>query len=271
MTQTTTGSAGPTPAWSLPPRRPVLADHACDLWRIDLESVASACGGDPERSPLDAGERVRAGRFVFERHRRWYTAARTSLRVILGAYLGIEAKEVPIEIAPLGRPRLAASGAQAVSAPSLDFNLSHCDALALVAVARCGPLGVDVEQVRTMDDALALAQRHFVADEIERVARASGAARDAAFFTCWTRKEAVLKSTGAGLSIAPSSVRVGATGETLHLDFRTPDGVVPLELQSFQVQDGALGACAFAPGTRLAARYGLTGAEVSALAGITRP
>jgi 4'-phosphopantetheinyl transferase len=249
----------------------VLAEHACDLWRVDLESVASACGGDPQQWPLDASERARAARFVFERHRRWYTAARTALRGILGAYLGLEPAAVPIEIAPLGRPRLAASGAQDGSGPALEFNLSHCDALALVAVARRGPLGVDVEQVRGMDDALALAQRHFVADEIERVAQAAGAARDAAFFTCWTRKEAVLKSTGAGLSIAPSTVRVGATAEMLRLDFRTPDGAVPLELHSLQVRDGALGACAFAPGMRLAGFYDLSGADIHSLAGITRP
>jgi 4'-phosphopantetheinyl transferase len=247
----------------------MLAPDACDLWRIDLEAVAAAGGGDPAHSPLDEAERARAARFVFERHRRWYTAARTALRGILGAYLGLGAAAVPIEIAPLGRPRLAvaASASADGDAPALDFNLSHCDALALVAVARHGPLGVDVERVRTMDDALALAERHFVADEIEQVAQASGAARAAAFFTCWTRKEAVLKSTGVGLSVAPCTVRVGATPEPLRLELHAPGGVAPLELHSLQVGDGALGACAFAPGVRLANAYDVTGADLPLLAG----
>jgi 4'-phosphopantetheinyl transferase len=246
----------------------VLADDACDLWCIDLEGVAAAGGGDPARSPLDASERERAARFVFERHRRWYTAARTALRGILGAYLGLEAAAVAIEIAPLGRPRLAST---AGAASALEFNLSHCDALALVAVARRGPLGVDVEQVRPMPDALALAERHFVADEIAHVAQAQGAARDAAFFTCWTRKEAVLKSTGVGLSVAPCTVRVGATAEPLPLDFGAPGGVVPLVLHSLQVRDGAIGACAFAPGIRLGAAYRVSGGELPGLAGAKLP
>jgi 4'-phosphopantetheinyl transferase len=241
---------GWVPAPAPAPAGPMIADGACDLWRIDLEAVAAAGGGDPAVSPLDAAERARAARFVFERHRRWYTAARTALRSIVGAYLGIEPAAVPIEIERLGRPRLGAA-----IVPPLDFNLSHCDALAVLAVARRGPLGVDVECVREMKDALALAQRHFVGDEIDRVTSATGAVRDAAFFTCWTRKEAVLKSTGAGLSVEPCSVRVGATPQALRLEFLTPDGVVPLELCSFVVREGALGACAFAPGVRIAATY----------------
>ena len=276
------------PDWTSAPAQPVLADGACDLWRIDLEAVAAAGGGDPAISPLDAAERARAARFVFERHRRWYTAARTALRAIVGAYLEIEPVAVPIEIEPLGRPRLGALGpavvvtvttaamgpatatataavtaasvatasmmsAEAATVPPLDFNLSHCDALAVLAVARRGPLGVDVERVREMKDALALAQRHFVGDEIGRVASATGAARDAAFFTCWTRKEAVLKSTGVGLTVSTRSVHVGATPESRTLDFRSKESVVPLVLHSFEVRDGAFGACAVAPAvTRLA-------------------
>jgi len=118
-------------------------------------------------------------------------------------------------------------------------------------VTRRAPLGVDVELVRPMNDALALAQRHYVGDEIARVAAVEGAARDRAFFTCWTRKEAVLKSTGAGLSVAPSTIRVGATPEPLRLVFEDPAGAEALRVVSFAVRADALGACAVAPRVRV--------------------
>lgn len=228
----------------------VLAEDACDLWRIDLERVAAEGGGDPANSPLDAAERARAARFVFERHRRWYTAARTVLRRVLGAYLRLEPAAVPIALESLGRPYVALPGVDGARA-AIDFNLSHSDAIALLVVGRCGPLGADVELLRPMDDALALAERHYVGDEIARVAAARGAVRESAFFTCWTRKEAVLKSTGVGLSVAPCTVHVGAAPVTRELRFASTGGEVPLRLQSFVVREGALGACACAPAVRI--------------------
>lgn len=239
------------PAWQAADlARLALADDACDLWRIDLEEVAARGGGDPSDSPLDAAERARAARFVFERHRRWYTAARTVLRRVLGAYLGMEPAAVPLALEPLGRPYVARAPGE-LGRAAIDFNLSHSDALGLLVVGRGAPLGADVELLRPMDDALALAERHYVGDEIARVAGAAGAAREVAFFTCWTRKEAVLKSTGVGLSVAPCTVHVGATPEARELRFVSTGGEVPLRLQSLRVREGALGACATAPGVRI--------------------
>ncbi len=245
------------PDWQPGPPRPALGDGVCHVWRVDLEVVAARGGGAASASPLNADERERAARFVFERHRRWYTAARTALRGVLGAYLGIEAAAVPI-VAPLhARPTLTPSAGW--RATPLDFNLSHSDGLALIAVSRRAPLGVDVELLRPMDDALALAERHYVGDEIARVAAAEGALRDRAFFTCWTRKEAVLKSTGAGLSVAPSTLRVGATPEPLQLVFDDPAGAAALRLVSFEVRADALGACAVDPGVRVAGMFDYVG------------
>jgi len=241
------------PDWQPGPTRPALGDGVCHVWRVDLEQVAAQGGGDPSDSPLNAQERERAARFVFERHRRWFTAARTALRRVLGAYLGVDAAAVPIVAELYQRPALAPSAR--FRATPIDFNLSHSEGLALIAVSRRAPLGVDVELLRPMADALGLAERHYVGDEIARVAAASGALRDRAFFTCWTRKEAVLKSTGAGLSVAPVTVRVGATPEPLQLVFADPAGAAALQLVSFEVRADALGACAVHPHIRVAGMF----------------
>ena len=100
------------------------------------------------------------------------------------------------------RPRIelvvASSGEDAPSDAGLDFNLSRSGGLALVAV---GPvaLGVDIERVVPLD-VPDLARAHFSAREQAALAALPAEAVEAAFFRCWTRKEAFVKATGEGLA-----------------------------------------------------------------------
>jgi 4'-phosphopantetheinyl transferase len=72
--------------------------------------------------------------------------------------------------------------------------------MALLAVSRAEPIGVDVEALRPMPDALDLAQRFFSAGEADALGALDPADRDRAFLRMWTRKEAYLKGLGLGLS-----------------------------------------------------------------------
>jgi 4'-phosphopantetheinyl transferase len=95
-----------------------------------------------------------------------------------------------------GKPSLRATP----GADSLRFNVSNTADVAVVAVAQELDLGVDVEQVRHLEDARALAHRFFAAAERAALDSLPAAELDAAFFRCWTRKEAVLKALGSGLA-----------------------------------------------------------------------
>jgi len=81
----------------------------------------------------------------------------------------------------------------------LRFNQSHSGEYALVAVAQCGEVGVDLECDRQLPDLEEMADRSFSA--AERVVFHALPANDRleAFFNCWTRKEAFLKALGDGL------------------------------------------------------------------------
>jgi 4'-phosphopantetheinyl transferase len=68
-------------------------------------------------------------------------------------------------------------------------------------VATGRELGVDLEAVRTLDDRDDVARRFFSAPEVQVYDAVDEAQRDAAFFTCWTRKEAYIKAVGEGLSM----------------------------------------------------------------------
>ena len=65
-----------------------------------------------------------------------------------------------------------------------------------------GGIGVDIEAERNLSDLEAVARRFFARDEVQRLEALPGAERRKAFFECWSRKEAVLKATGEGISEA---------------------------------------------------------------------
>src|SRR5690606_3013760 len=78
--------------------------------------------------------------------------------------------------------------------------------------------GVDVEWVRALPDALAMARRNFSPAEVHWFTTSPPGAQAEVFFRIWTRKEAVLKAVGAGLSIdfqAFDVVAVRGAGETV--------------------------------------------------------
>jgi 4'-phosphopantetheinyl transferase len=158
---------------------------------------------------LDADERARAARFVFPRDARRFRVARGTLREILGGYLGVAADAVRFTYAAAGKPALAAPLGDA----GLAFNVSHSGEIALYAIGARSRIGVDVEQVRPLDDLPALAERNFSAAEQRTLLALPPAARAPAFFACWTRKEAFIKALGDGLSYPLDAFTVSFTAD----------------------------------------------------------
>ena len=146
---------------------------------------------------LSPRERSRYQSFAHEAHRfRWGTA-RGSLREVLGAALGVPAREVAFRYGAHGKPGVE----------GLHFNISHSGARALVALAQV-EVGADLElpRPRRTDD---IARRFYAPGEIERLFRLTDpAARQAEFFRLWTCKEAFLKVTGEGLSRSTRSYEI---------------------------------------------------------------
>jgi len=159
------------------------------VWAVCLDDLPEAA----LRIPLSADERKRGGRFHFEHDRRRFVTARGLLRVLLGRYLDVDPAGVRFAHGPRGKPFLA-------EGDGLRFNLSHSGGLALLAFARDRELGVDVEQERPLPEAEDIARRYFSAREVAQLRRLRADERAAAFFRCWTRKEAFIKATGDGLS-----------------------------------------------------------------------
>jgi len=181
------------------------------LWRVDLD-----VGADAEarfRRELSPGEIARAEGFASAPARRRFVVARGTLRVLLGEQLGERPGSIAIETGPSGKPRLAGA------APRLGFSVSHSGDLALICIAEC-EVGVDLEGLRPVPDAVEIARRRFAPAEARFVGEGGPGDVDRRFLTCWTRKEALVKAVGAGLSFDLGSF-------TVPLDER--DGIVSLD------------------------------------------
>lgn len=184
------------------PHAPQL-NEAVDVWRIDLDTLEPAVKS-LERL-LSPDEVKRADRFRFAQDRRRFVVARAVLRRLLGAYLGASPGSLRFAYGPHGKPRLAdAHHAQG----HVTFNLSHSRDLALVAVAGGCELGVDLEAVRPLEEASAMARRIFSAAELAALAAMPEAERDMAFYRFWTRREAWVKALGTGLAELPDRLDV---------------------------------------------------------------
>ena len=170
------------------------------VWRIPLDTDEAAV-----RAALDGltgPERDRAGRFRRPRDGRRWAVARAGLREVLGRALGRDPSAVELEARPGTKPVLAGGD------DSLHFSLSHSGDLALVALSRRAPVGVDCERIRELSDLTALTRRVFAPAERERWLRTPEPGRLRAFFEQWTCKESVVKATGDGLAVALDRVEI---------------------------------------------------------------
>lgn len=170
-----------------------LAGGVIDLWCADLKQpdhVVAAL----ERH-LSPDEVERADRFRFPRHRRRHVVSRGVLRRLLAAYTGLSPDELRFGYGEKGKPFLID-----LEAPPI-FNLSHSDELVLIGVTENEELGVDVERLRDMPDALSISEHFFSAEERVDLRSVPETQISSAFFNCWTRKEAYIKAVGDGLSV----------------------------------------------------------------------
>jgi 4'-phosphopantetheinyl transferase len=163
------------------------------VWRIDLDCAATSAAA--LRATLSLEEKQRAARFrSLELCERW-TVARGALRCILATYARREPSALVFREGPHGKPALT------WPVEDIPFNLSHTCGLALVAIAGSGRVGIDAETVRSEIEVEDLSRRFFAPAEAAEILALSPDARLAAFFTCWTRKEAFVKALGGGLSV----------------------------------------------------------------------
>jgi 4'-phosphopantetheinyl transferase len=184
-----------------------------------LEDCAGPLKAD--EAILSDDENARAARFVFEQDRVRFVRARAFLRRSLAKAIhgcGEGASELRFVVGPHGKPEIDGGP---------DFNLSHSGlrdgpAWAALAISRSGPVGVDIEYEDRDLDPMALAGSVLVEAERKALDQVPLPQRRRRFLEYWTAKEARMKLSGEGMSLAPRNIEL-----SLNLD-GSPDGVLAL-------------------------------------------
>ncbi len=191
--------------WRCPPAALPLGRDEVHVWRAALDETPSRI--DSFLNTLAADERTRAERFYFPRDRERFIVARGVLRAILGLYSNRAPECVFFSYSSHGKPKLAWESGDA----AIRFNISHSHGVALYAVTRTREVGIDVEFIRSDLKVEQIAARFFSPYEIARLRTLPTDLREAAFFRCWTRKEAYIKAKGEGLSLPLDQFEVSLT------------------------------------------------------------
>lgn len=160
-----------------------------------------------------ASELARAGRFAAREDAFRHLAGRVLARRLLSRQAGCRLEE--FEADGWGKPEWPGSG--------LHFSISHSGREIWLAATRMGSVGIDVEQVNDDVDCLDLAGM-FHPEEFREIREEAEERRRAAFFRCWTRKEAVIKALGQGLSIPLDRFCVDTASVTENWLRRLPAG-----------------------------------------------
>jgi 4'-phosphopantetheinyl transferase len=183
--------------WKPAPGALAVGTDAVHVWRVPL-ALPDALLGWAE-SMLDDDERSRAERFHFRGDRVRFAAGRAIQRQLLAAYLGVGPEAVRYRTNAFGKPELATNGI-ARTAMDIRFNFSNSAELGLLAVTLGRSVGVDIEKLRAVPDAMQLAADWLSAADCAALDAAHPEQRERMFLSCWTRYEACAKAVGRGLS-----------------------------------------------------------------------
>ena len=214
---------------------PALAENEAHVWIVGLDAADPGCA-----KLLAPAERARALRFTSDLHRVRFIQRRSALRTVLSAYTGLAPASIVFVENDYGKPALAAH-------PGLSFSTSHSESLALIAVGR-GMIGIDVEWLRFETTHENVAARFFASSEAASLAALGAGDRVRGFFNAWTRKEAIVKALGAGLSIPLDAFEVTLRPDepAAVVGWNVPGAAVTgWQLHHLEPRPGYVGALAF--------------------------
>ncbi|MGH8905793.1 MAG: 4'-phosphopantetheinyl transferase family protein [Egibacteraceae bacterium] len=217
------------PAHDVPP----IDEGGCQVWWAS--PLMSDLWHQRLLDPVERGRRERLRRAA-DRDR--FTVAVALTRRVLGAHLGVAPPAVRIDRTcprcqePHGKPRLTDSPA------AFEFSISHSGDRVAVAVTAGPPVGVDVEQLADPRRLAGLGHHVLSPAETPELDRLGAHEYARGLLRYWTRKEAVLKATGDGLTQALPNLTVSAPDQPPRLLRWTTRPDIPAQLALYDLNPG---------------------------------
>ena len=192
-----------------------------DVWCVDLSNKAI----DEYSNLLSEDEQERASKFLRESARDGFVRSRCALRLLLSRYLSEPAATSnavtsnTIAAKPVTPDTLTFSygerGKPTLAAPQVDgfsFNLSHSEAIALIAVTQQRQVGIDVNHLNRVMEWLPVAKRSFSTAELAVLEQMPAEVQGQIFHGIWVQKEAYTKAIGEGYAYGFQQFSVAADG-----------------------------------------------------------
>jgi len=171
---------------------PIAPDELC-LFAFSLQASPFVIA--ESRLVLDQEELQRAERFRRPCDRERFIVKRATVRRILAYYSGCSPEALPIIEGPFGKPELDGDR----PGNPIHFNVTDSQHLGLIAICLDREVGVDLECASRAVDWHGISRRMFTTGEISSLMELPDQDQLHAFYSHWTRKEAVVKALGRGL------------------------------------------------------------------------
>ncbi len=173
-------------AWKSYTAGQTLATDKTHIFRISVDHHFPKVKRAVEEVLSDR-ELEKAGRMFIQKDKERYIVSKFCLRTILGLCLQVPPNEVNFIFHEYKKP----------TANGIEFNISHTGDYVLIAIGPT-PLGIDIEHLNRDFDFKSILDITFSKKEIDYIGDKDIDPTN--FYVMWTRKEALLKASGEGVS-----------------------------------------------------------------------
>ena len=173
---------------------------------VDVDKMMLHIDVDQMVAALSEDELVRANNFRDSLLRDRFIAGRFCLREILGRELEMPSNEISFSIESNGKPVVSNSPTSLPGGGH--FSFSRSQQYALIGHSASRRIGVDIERVRSLPDMELMAGAIFSEHQLLEWQSLLPAEQPLGFFRGWTRKEAVVKVDGRGISDGVRQINV---------------------------------------------------------------